>query len=275
MQLELDFTNKGWRRWAIDRCTRLRTLTVTEGGRPIRLNGSEAKILLYKIAEYDDCYASVGRLSDETGITKRNIERLIKAMRESGLMKVEPRPSDRGHFPTNRYIVFYSELAAETPFFLTPPSATPSATPSAMPTATPSAMVADNKEIKKQKRKNSSCKSKKPRNSNGTTYQPASTEAEAEKISFGEVSFEEIVSLCSNHGVGSAERLITSALSRGCSLRSIKAIIRWFELYRRKQSDRWRKPASVLMIRIQNSTPGVPAWKGWIPGSQPRKEIPF
>jgi DNA-binding transcriptional ArsR family regulator len=294
MQLELDFTNKGWRRWAIDRCTRLRSLSVVEGGKARNLNCSEAKVLLYKIAEYDDCYASVGKLSDDTGIPKRNIERLLKAMEEAGLLKKEPRPVERGQFPTNRYVVFYSELAyvAESstaanatfaeqkatksePIFWASPSAQPTAQPSAQPTA----QWADNKEIKRFKKNNSSSSSKKPRNSSRTTCNSVSTETPNEEegiLSLCEegTTFDEVVCLFSNHRVGAAQRLVTSAVQRGCSLRSLKAIVLWFNLFQSKEPERWSKPDSVLMIRLQNARCGVPGWKGWIPG-QRKKEIEF
>jgi DNA-binding MarR family transcriptional regulator len=256
MQLELDFTNKGWRRWAIDRCTRLRSLSVAEGGRTIRLNGSEAKILLYKIAEYDDCYASVGRLSDETGITKRNIERLLKAMREAGVLAIEPRPSDRGHFPTNRYVVFYLELASDQPFFCAPPSAIPSATP----TATPSAIVADNKENKRLKKLPSSTKSDLPRTSEGTTCRA---------IAAKDATIREVEEVFLNLEIGMAKTLVAAAIARGCSTNSLIAIVRWWQRSQRRWPSRWLKPKSVLKIRLETATPNVPAHRGWIPGERP------
>jgi hypothetical protein len=260
MQLELDFTNKGWRRWAIDRCTRLRSLVVVEGGRPIRLNASEAKVLLYQIAQYDDCYASVGRLSDETGITKRNIERLLKAMRESGLLSIKARPSDRGHFPTNHYVVFYSELA----YIAEPAEPKPSffcAQPSATPSAIPSAIVADNKENKRI-RNTSSSATEKPRDLHGTTCQPVSTETDQ----VGEVFF--------NLGIGTATTLVAAAIARGCAPRSLIAIARWYVRSQCNWPARWKKPTSVLKIRLEAATPNLPAHRGWIEGDRPKTRRP-
>ena len=52
-QAELDFTNKGYHRWAIDNCKRLKSLYVVEGSRRINLSSSEAKVLLNVIAGAD------------------------------------------------------------------------------------------------------------------------------------------------------------------------------------------------------------------------------
>jgi DNA-binding transcriptional ArsR family regulator len=275
MQLELDFTNKGWRRWAIDRCTRLRSLSVVEGGKPRNLNCSEAKVLLYKIAEYDDCYASVGKLSDDTGIPKRNIERLLKAMEEAGLLKKEPRPVERGQFPTNRYVVFYSELAyvAESstaghatfaeqkatksePIFLASPSAQPTAQPSAQPTA----QWADNKENKRLKKLPSSTKSDLPRTSEGTT---------CHAIAAKDATIREVEEVFQNLEIGTAPTLVAAAIARGCSTNSLIAIVRWWQRSQRRWPSRWLKPKSVLKIRLETATPNVPAYRGWIPGERP------
>jgi DNA-binding transcriptional ArsR family regulator len=134
-QLELDFSG---RRRAVD-CANCRNLSLVEGKRTIRVNASEAKLLLFEFAKYECCFLSVQSLSERTGISKRNVERLIKALVGAGFMTVEKYTRERGEFPVNRYVVFYSELP-----FISPPSATPS--------ATPSAIVADNKEDKEDKK---------------------------------------------------------------------------------------------------------------------------
>ena len=134
-QLELDFSG---RRRAVDACS-FKGLFVTEGKRTIPVNSSEAKVLMFEFTKYDSCYLSVYNLSERTGISERNIARLIKALTMAGYMTVEKHARERGQLPLNRYVVFYSELP-----FICPPSATPS--------ATPSAMVADNKEDKEDKK---------------------------------------------------------------------------------------------------------------------------
>lgn len=150
-QMEFDWTSRGWRKYAVEQCRRLRYLSVVEGGRSITLNASEAKVLLLKIADFDVCYCSMEYLADQTGIRLRNVERLIKAMREHGMIETRKHPRDRGQFPANQYVVFWSDL-------IDSPSATPSATkraPSATPSATPSAIMADkDKNYKKEENNN-------------------------------------------------------------------------------------------------------------------------
>jgi hypothetical protein len=77
-----------------------------------------------------------------------------------------------------------------------------------------------------------------------------------------EVAFERL-------GVGIAGLLISQALDRGCTLRSLLAITHWFVRSLRANPARWKRPASVLMVRLKRAKPGVPAWMGWIPGEQP------
>ena len=142
-QVEFDFSQRGWRRWAIDQCKRFRELYVVEGARRIKLNGAEAKVLLQTIAAYDDCYLSIASLADESGISKRNVERLLKGMIQAGFLTIEKRPSECGRFPINHYVVFFSDLIDSEPKKFCPPSATPSATPSAM-------VAEDNKNTNKE-----------------------------------------------------------------------------------------------------------------------------
>lgn len=262
MQLDLDFTNKGWRRWAIDRCTRLRSLSVVEGGRRRHLNCSEAKILLYKIAEYDDCYASIGKLSDDTGIPKRNIERLLKAMEEAGLLKKEPREVERGQFPTNRYVVFYSELAYVAESSATSAKSEPIflASPSAQPSAQPTAQWADNKEIKRLKKLPPPYNSDLPRTSDGTT---------CHAIDAKDAEIREVEEVFLNLEIGTAKTLVAAAIARGCSTNSLKAIALWWQRSQRRWPKRWTNPRSVLKIRLETATPNVPAHRGWIPGQRP------
>ena len=73
-QTEFDFGSRGWRKYAVDQCRRLRDLKITEGKRTIRLNASEAKVLLLRIADFDRCYCSMEYLANETGIRLRNVE---------------------------------------------------------------------------------------------------------------------------------------------------------------------------------------------------------
>ncbi len=70
-------------------------------------------------------------------------------------------------------------------------------------------------------------------------------------------------------GVGKATTLVAEALDRGCDTRSLLAIARWFERSQRRHPTRWDKPGTVLMLRLTAALPGLPAWKGWIPGTPP------
>ena len=126
-QLELDFSYRSHRRAVIDDCKRLAGLHVIEGTKRINLNACEAKVLLQKIAEYDVCFMSMPMLAEEAGISERNVKRLLKAMQAEGLLSIEKHAAEKGHFPCNRYVVFYSELSLK----ICPPQATPQATPRA------------------------------------------------------------------------------------------------------------------------------------------------
>ncbi|QDV23560.1 hypothetical protein [Aureliella helgolandensis] len=81
----------------------------------------------------------------------------------------------------------------------------------------------------------------------------------------------EVVSVFLNLGVLRAATLVAQALGRGCDTRSLKAIARWYERSQRRHPTRWRKPSSVLMIRLTAAWPTVPAWKCWTPGEPPRR----
>jgi hypothetical protein len=146
-QTEFDFSSRGWRKYAVEQCRRLRDLNVTEGNRSIRLNPSEAKVLLLRIADFDRCYCSMEYLANETGIRLRNVERLIKAMHLSGMLEIRKVPRERGQFPANQYVVFWSDLidspSVQPSATIARSTAQPSATPTATPSATPTATMAD------------------------------------------------------------------------------------------------------------------------------------
>jgi len=64
-------------------------------------------------------------------------------------------------------------------------------------------------------------------------------------------------------GVARAHRLVHAALDRGCSTRHLLAIAKWGERMFRLDPRRYRKPASVLMIRLEAAMPKLSPWKGW------------
>lgn len=74
-------------------------------------------------------------------------------------------------------------------------------------------------------------------------------------------------------GVGQASLLVRRAIARGCTPRELLAIARWFVRSQRLNPHRWRKPASALLARLHAAEPGLPAWKGWIPGESPRRRV--
>lgn len=167
------------------------------------------------------------------------------------MLSKESRPVGRGQFPTNRYVIFYSELASDQPFFC------------ASQSAQPTAHWADNKEIKKL-RNSPSTKSDLPRTSDGTTCRDRLTK---------DVEIREVEEVFLNLGIGTASTLNAAAIARGCATRSLIAIARWWQRSERCWPDRWQKPKSVLKIRLETATPNIPAVRGWIPGTRPAKPV--
>lgn len=108
--MEFDFSSIGWRKFAIERCDKLRHLTLMEHGRIRKIRYSEVLTLLLKIASFDMCYMSIPELSKETGICKRNISRINRALAEAGLMTIESQVIREGKFPVNYYRIFYSDM---------------------------------------------------------------------------------------------------------------------------------------------------------------------
>jgi hypothetical protein len=84
-----------------------------------------------------------------------------------------------------------------------------------------------------------------------------------------ELTPEEVVCVFLRLGVVRAAPLVQAAIDRGCSLRSLVAISRWYERSQRLNPRRWRDPPTVLMIRLEKSHPKLPAWSAWIPGEPP------
>jgi len=79
-------------------------------------------------------------------------------------------------------------------------------------------------------------------------------------------------------GVGTAHELVEQALKRDCSVRSLEAILRWFQRSQRSNPKRWDKPSSVLYGRLKNASPSVAAFKGWFEGRplqqrKPKREL--
>lgn len=64
-------------------------------------------------------------------------------------------------------------------------------------------------------------------------------------------------------GVARAQRLVQAAIERGCSTRHLLAIAKWGERIFRLDPRRYRKPASILMIRLEAAMPRLSPWKGW------------
>jgi hypothetical protein len=94
-----------------------------------------------------------------------------------------------------------------------------------------------------------------------------STHTPLQSIDTREVSQGAVVSVFLKLGVGRATTLVALALQRGCDTRSLLAIARWYERSQRHNPTRWQKPSTVLMLRLADAQPGVPAWMGWIPGT--------
>jgi hypothetical protein len=84
----------------------------------------------------------------------------------------------------------------------------------------------------------------------------------------------EVEALFSNANVRTATGLIDDALRRGCSLRSLEAIYRWFERSQKANPKHWRVPENVLYMRLKNAAPGVAAWRCWPGGLARRKSKP-
>lgn len=84
-----------------------------------------------------------------------------------------------------------------------------------------------------------------------------------------EVSEGEVVRAYLELGVRQAMEYVPAAAGRGCSMRDLLAIARWFERSQRRHPTRWDKPATILAMRLSKSVPGVPAWMGWTQGHPP------
>ncbi|MFO0939849.1 MAG: hypothetical protein U0930_03700 [Pirellulales bacterium] len=77
----------------------------------------------------------------------------------------------------------------------------------------------------------------------------------------------EVVGVFLRLGVRKASTLVAEAIDRGCDTRSLMAIATFFQRSQRRHPKRWQKPDVVLMVRLGNAHPNVPAWLGWTPGS--------
>jgi hypothetical protein len=98
--------------------------------------------------------------------------------------------------------------------------------------------------------------------------------ADTQSIDTREVSQGAVVSAFLKLGVGRATTLVAEAIQRGCDTRSLMAIVRWYERSQRLNRQRWKKPATVLMLRLESAQPGVAAWLGWIPGERVQSPSP-
>jgi hypothetical protein len=97
--------------------------------------------------------------------------------------------------------------------------------------------------------------------------QPTDTRSRSRTVTQGAA-----VSAFSRLGVGRATTLVAQAIARGCDTRSLVAIARWYQRSQRRWPKRWQKPSTVLMLRLADAQPGLPAWLGWIPGTQEQSD---
>lgn len=118
IQQKLDFSNIGYRKWAVEHSAALRSLSIVEGvghrAKTIRLNPCEVQCVLYRLARFDDCYESVDAIAAGCGLSSRKVERILLGLQEHGLMEIDKVSRGPG-FKSNRYIVYWSELVTVKP----------------------------------------------------------------------------------------------------------------------------------------------------------------
>lgn len=66
--------------------------------------------------------------------------------------------------------------------------------------------------------------------------------------------------------VRTASKLVPAALERGCTLRNLLAIVRWYERSQRANPKHWNTPENVLFGRLKDAEPKIAAWKLWPDG---------